>query len=101
VLDTFTALTNALRDAGGWVAFGALALLISFALIRGWLVPGYVYEREVKRGDRAEDAVDASTKTTEQAALATKLATETALSVASQFGRLRELMERGATRESS
>ena len=38
---------------GGPFATGAA--LVGLAFIRGWLVPGGIYEREVKRADEATD----------------------------------------------
>lgn len=92
-------LLTALGDASGWVVAMALAILGLYALATGLIVPGYVYRREVARGDRAEDAIEASTRTTEQAATATKSATDTALVVASQLSQLQAAI-RDTRRES-
>ena len=45
-----------LVDLGGWATAVALAIGVVTAIIRGQLVPGHVYRREVKRGDRLEQA---------------------------------------------
>lgn len=47
-----------LADLGGWAVSVAIALGVVTAIIRGQLVPGFVYRREVKRGDRLEAAND-------------------------------------------
>lgn len=45
---------SALRDAGGFFVALALSLTIIEGFRRGWWVPGFVYRREVERGDRME-----------------------------------------------
>lgn len=94
-------LLRALGDASGWVVAVTVLALGVGALARGHLVPGYVYRREVARGDRAEDAVEASTRTVQQAAAATESATSTALAVADRLPRIeRELAALRADDES-
>ncbi len=84
-------LFSLLANAAGWVVGFIVLVLVCWALVKGWLVPRPFYDREVRRGDRAEDAVEASTRSTDQAAAATRSATETALSVA---GRLASIERR-------
>lgn len=43
-----------IADAGGWAFGGFISLLVLGAILRGALVPGAVYQREVARGDRLE-----------------------------------------------
>lgn len=93
-MDEFLGLLRALGDASGWVVALAIAIIGIYAIATGKLVPGYIYRREVARGDRAEDAVDAANKTTEQAAKAVSAATDAALSVASQLANLQSAVER-------
>ena len=90
----FVSVLQALGDASGWAVAVATLLIVLTGLWRGWVVPGYVYQREVERGDRAEGAVESATKTTEQAAAATKAATDTALTVATQLGRIERAVSR-------
>ena len=44
---------KALLDAGGWVAATAIAIGAIASIIRGDLVPGSIYKREVSRADSA------------------------------------------------
>jgi hypothetical protein len=46
-------LPQALLDAGGWVVATAIAIGVITALVRGDLVPGPVYRREITRADSA------------------------------------------------
>jgi hypothetical protein len=71
-----------LGNASGWVVALVVLGLVAYGFWKGYIVPGYVYERERARGDRAEDAVDASNRTVDSAAAATKAATEAAVTVA-------------------
>lgn len=76
------ALIKSLIDAGGLVISVGLLLGFSWLLITARVVPGYIYQKEVVRGDRAteigEKAVDVSDKavdgltalTAQQAAMA-------------------------------
>ncbi len=85
-------LLRALGDAAGWTVAVVILVFGVVAFYRGWVVPGYIYNREVARGERAEDAVDASNKTTEQAAAATRAATDAALAVANQLVQLQDVV---------
>jgi hypothetical protein len=51
-----------LGDAGGWAAFGFLALTILWLLYSGKLVPKPFYDREVARADKATDQADRTAK---------------------------------------
>jgi hypothetical protein len=44
---------KALLDAGGWVAAATIAIGVITGIIRGDLVPGNVYKREIMRADTA------------------------------------------------
>jgi len=46
-------LPTALLDAGGWVVAAGIAIGVITAIIRGDLIPGAVYKREVTRADSA------------------------------------------------
>lgn len=92
--DWFVPLLNALGNVSGWALAVAVLLFFVVALYKGWIVPGYIYQREVTRGDRAEDAVTSATNSTKQASDATKAATETALAVAQQLARLERAVAR-------
>lgn len=52
------ALTKAVLDAGGWVAAAVVATAVIAAIIRGDLVPGKVYRREVDRADTATNQLE-------------------------------------------
>ena len=52
---------DALQKAGGWILVAALAVLIVVAFIRGDIVPGWIYKREIARADKATDLVAATT----------------------------------------
>ncbi len=52
------ALTKAVLDAGGWTVAAVLAVAIIAAIIRGDLVPGAIYRREVERADKATTQLD-------------------------------------------
>jgi hypothetical protein len=86
---------GALGNAAGWTVAVVVLGLGVYGLWQGWVVPGYVYRREVARGDAAESSVEAAQKATEQAATATKAATDAALSVASQLATLQSAINRG------
>lgn len=49
---------KALLDIGGWGAFLALGIIVAVAVIRGWLVPGRYFDREVARGDKIQIAAE-------------------------------------------
>lgn len=46
-------------NAGGVVAF---AIFLVVAVIKGWLVPGFLHDREVARSEKAWDQVDQISK---------------------------------------
>lgn len=48
-----------LGDAGGLALAAALVIAIFVGAVRGWWVAGFVYRREVKRGDDATGALRA------------------------------------------
>lgn len=85
MLEVFTSFIEILGSAGPHIITISVLLIFGYGFFTGWWVPGYIYKREIDRGDRAEDAVDASTRTTELATNATKAATDTALSVAKEL----------------
>lgn len=89
----FTELLTILGNAAGWTVAVAVLLVGGWGFHKGWWVPGFIYDREVKRGDRAEDAVDASTKTSQTAAAATETAAHAALSVARQLSHLQRSVD--------
>lgn len=60
------ALAKALADLGGWGAFLALAVALAVAVIRGWLVPGRYFDREVARGDKADLAATRNAESIER-----------------------------------
>ena len=78
-------LVGNLPNLGGWLAFGALALLVIVALVRGDLVPGYIYRREITRGDAAEGRIDAAKARDEAARAAAKVAERAAAAVVRQM----------------
>lgn len=51
-------LPKALIDAGGWVTALAVALGVIVGIIRGDLVPGSLYRREVGRADTATEQLE-------------------------------------------
>jgi hypothetical protein len=51
-----------IASAGGWVVCVATLLAILDGFRRGYVVPGHVYDREVKRGDRLEAANERLTR---------------------------------------
>lgn len=52
----------ALAQAGPWAVVIAIGLGLAVGFVRGWVVPGFVYQREVKRGDDATASVTALTE---------------------------------------
>jgi len=42
-----------LAAAGPWAVVIAMGIALGTAFVKGWIVPGFVYDREVKRGDEA------------------------------------------------
>lgn len=47
------ALFKAVLDAGGWVACSVVLVGVLAAIVKGFLVPGSLYKREVERADTA------------------------------------------------
>lgn len=90
----FIDLLSALGNATGWTVAVALLIFMVVGLVRGWVVPGYLYRREVARGDSLEDAANQSARTVERAADATEAATRTALSVSAQLTGLTDIVAR-------
>lgn len=54
-----SSLLPSLVNAGGVVGF---AIFLVIAIIKGWLVPGFLHNREVARSDKAWDQVDQLSK---------------------------------------
>lgn len=52
------ALFKAILDAGGWVACSIVLTGVLFAIVRGLLVPGSLYKREVDRADTATNQLE-------------------------------------------
>ena len=48
-----------LANAGGWTVVVAMIGLIGIGVVKRWWVPGFVYQREVERGDRATTTLEA------------------------------------------
>jgi len=48
----------ALSESGGWAVAVAMGISLGVGFVRGWLVPGFVYRREVERGDKADTAAE-------------------------------------------
>lgn len=46
-------------QAGGLVTFSLVAV---FGFVKGWWVPGYLYDREVARSEKLNDQVDQNTR---------------------------------------
>ena len=51
-----------LADAGGWAVVVAMITAIGTGIVRGWWVPGFVYDREVKRADEATTQAQRNTE---------------------------------------
>lgn len=49
----FVAIGRVLVDLGGWTAFVITVVAAAIAIVRGHIVPGFVYKREVARADTA------------------------------------------------
>lgn len=52
------AIFKAVLDAGGWVACSVVLTGVLFAIIKGYLVPGSLYKREVDRADTATNQLE-------------------------------------------
>ena len=52
----------ALAEAGPWAIVVAIGIGLGLAFSRGWLVPRFVYDREVGRADRLETVVERNTE---------------------------------------
>lgn len=57
---------RSLVDAGGWTAFVILVVAGALAVVRGDVVPGWIYRRELERSDRVEAAMANLTKAVDQ-----------------------------------
>ncbi len=51
-------IVKAMLDAGGWLSCAIVLGLVLLAVIRGLLVPGSVYRREVTRADTATNQLE-------------------------------------------
>lgn len=47
-----------LSEAGGWVVAAATLIGVIGLLLKGLLIPGPVYQREVKRSDELDERLD-------------------------------------------
>lgn len=88
-------LLTALGDLAGAAIAVAVLLVVTIALIRGDLVPGYIYRAEIKRGDDFEARIDASKARDEAAAASAHIAQQAALAVVDQVERLQRKGRRG------
>ena len=43
-----------LSDAGGWAVFALAVFWVAIAFQRRWIVPGWLYDREVEQRTKAE-----------------------------------------------
>lgn len=57
---------TALADAGGWAVVVAMIVAAGISFQRGWVVPRFVYDREVARGDKLETQLDRMTESLER-----------------------------------
>lgn len=48
------ALAKTLSDLGGWAAFLTVVIVAGLGFVKGWIVPGRYWDREVARADKAE-----------------------------------------------
>ena len=55
-------IARGLADAGGWAVVVAMITAIGTGIVRGWWVPGFVYEREAKRADEATTQAQRNTE---------------------------------------
>lgn len=53
----WAALANFVIGPGGALA---LAIFVIVALVKGWLVPGFIYDRSESRGDKATAALEST-----------------------------------------
>ena len=53
----WTAIGTSLANAGGWAVVVTIGVAVSVAFVRGWIGPGFAYQREVTRADAATAAV--------------------------------------------
>ena len=91
-------LLRALGDAAGWTVAVVILVVIAYGLVKGHLVPGYIYRREVERGDRAEDAIDRTDRIAEGATTAAKAATDAATLALDRLARFSDAAVEGARR---
>jgi len=59
------ALSKTLLDIGGWGAFLMLVIGAGIGFIKGWIVPGKYYEREVLNVTKASEAAEQNRKALE------------------------------------
>ncbi len=55
-------IARGLADAGGWAVVVAMMAAIGTGSVRKWWVPGFVYDREVKRADEATTQAERNTE---------------------------------------
>lgn len=55
----------ALAEAGGWAVVVMMIVALGVGFGRGLLVPGFVYRREVERGDRADAQAERTARAVE------------------------------------
>lgn len=55
-----------LADAGGWTVVIVMMSFLGTGFVKGWIVPGFVYRREVARGDKADDQADQNSRAIEK-----------------------------------
>lgn len=51
-----------LASAGGWAVVVTIIAALGVGFVRKWFVPGWIFEREVKRGDDQAATIAAFTK---------------------------------------
>lgn len=93
MLEAAQQIAKLIADGSGWVLFAGSWVLFAYGFHKGWWVPGWAHDREVARGDRAEDAIDNATKTTHEAAAATKLAADAATAAVGELAAWRRAVE--------
>lgn len=51
-------LIKAILDAGGWLACAGVLAAVLFLIVKGYLVPGSIYRREVDRANTATNQLE-------------------------------------------